>query len=192
MNKNILVIKANPDKNSFGEALANEYIKGAKESGNKITELYLEKLKLENFIKTSHKTKTKLTSDLIKAQQLVKNSDHIVFAYPIWWGTIPALLKEFIEIIFDKKFAYVYSKNGLPKGLLKEKSARLLVTMNSPPIFYKLFYKDPNWKLMKKVILNFCGISPVKKSYFGSVKMSNLQKRKAWLKKAYEIGLKEF
>ena len=49
--KKILIIKAHPKENSFCNAIANDYIKGAKEAGNEIKILYLKELNLEKFIK---------------------------------------------------------------------------------------------------------------------------------------------
>ena len=192
--KNILVIKAHPALNTFNEALADEYIKGAKESGNKIKEISLRELKLAKYLKHDHRTSVKLSPDLINAQKLIKWADHLVFSYPIWWGTCPALMKEFIEIIFVPGFALEYpkEKKGLPVGLLKGKSARLIVTMNTPIPIYKIFLGDPNGKLMIKGTLNFCGIKSVKKSYFGPVKKVTQGTKDAWIYKAYETGKAEF
>lgn len=195
MAKNILVIKAHPALNSYNETLANEYIKGVKKSKNQVKEISLRELKLERFLKHDHQTSAKLSDDLLNAQKLIKWADHLVFAYPIWWGTMPALLKEFIEIVFTPEFAFKYSNNKKSfkvQQLLKGKSARLLVTMDVPVLFYKTILGDPTDKIMRKGTLNFCGVKPVKKSYFGSVKKSTEGTRNSWAYKAYEIGKKEF
>ena len=59
--------------------------------------------------------------------------------------------------------------------------------MDTPPIFYKWIIGDPGYKMMKD-ILNFCGIKPVAKTYFGSVKMSSEAARQKWIDKCYDIG----
>ena len=191
--KNILIIKCNPKLNSYGEALANEYKKGAKEVGNKIKEISLRELKLERHLKDTHQTKEKLGKDLLEVRKLISWADHLVFAYPIWWGTAPAIVHQFIETVFISGFAFQYPVGkGFPVGLMREKSTRLLVTMDTPVPIYKILLGDPNWKLMKRCTLGFCGIKPIKKSYFGSIKMSTQGTKDAWLYKAYEIGKKEF
>ena len=191
--RNILIIKAHPAINSFNEALANEYKKGAKEVGNKVKEISLRELKLSKYLKHNHRTPAKLSPDLLEARKLISWADHLVFAYPIWWGSTPAILQEFLEILFTSGFAFQYPpKKGFPVGLLKGKSARLINTMDSPVPIYKLLIGNPNKKLMARSILNFCGIKKVKISYFGSVKMSTQGTKNAWTYKAYEIGKKEF
>lgn len=41
-----------------------------------------------------------LEEDLVKAQELIRWADHLVFVYPIWWGTMPAVLKGFFDRVF--------------------------------------------------------------------------------------------
>ncbi|MGM0508914.1 MAG: NAD(P)H-dependent oxidoreductase [Fusobacteriota bacterium] len=192
--KKILVIKAHPRTDSFCNALTDEYIKGAKKGNHDIKILKLKDLDLEKFIKHKHLEYPNLSEDLLKSQDLISWSEHLVFSYPTWWATPPALLKVFLETIFQPDFAYKYkeSKGFAPKWdkLLKGKSSRLIVTMDGPPWYYKIFAGDPGFKMMKDV-LKFCGIKPIKKNYFGSVKLSSEKKRKSWLKKAYEIGSHE-
>jgi putative NADPH-quinone reductase len=190
----ILIINAHPKKNSFVESLSKSYAKGAKEAGHKIKYLNLREIGLKKYFDFDHSKKLKLSPELEKAQKLITWADHLIFAYPIWWATAPALLKIFIEISFQSGFAFKYlpAKNGIPqwKKLLEKKSARLITSMDSPPIFYKLVYGDPSKKMMK-TNLNFCGIKPIKTSYFGSVKMASKEQKRKWLKKIYQIGLKE-
>lgn len=192
--KKIVVIKAHPRKNSFCSALADEYTKGAENSGNEVKVLKLRELNLEEFIKFGHSDIPELPEDLKGAQRLILWADHLVFVHPIWWAVPPALLKVFIEIVFLSGFAFKYqSPNGsIPKWdkLFSEKSARLIATMDSPPLYYRFVLGDPGFKMMK-ANLNFCGITPVKKNYFGSIKMSSEEKKKQWLEKAYQIGFKE-
>ncbi len=192
--KNILVINAHTNENSFCFALSNNYIKGAKKSGNKIKTLNLKDLDLEKFVKHIHDSKTQLPEDLQEVQKNITWSDHLVFVYPTWWATPPALLKVFFEMVFSSGFAFNYKSpsNFGPRWdkLLINKTARIISTMDSPPLFYKLVIGDPGYKMMKD-ILNFCGIKPVKKNYFGSVKVSDSLTRKTWLEKINKVGLNE-
>jgi putative NADPH-quinone reductase len=106
----------------------------------------------------------------------------------------PALLKVFIEMVFSSGFAYKYKES--PRRVtwekkLKGKSARILTTMDAPVWYYKWVVGDPSFKMMRKGVLNFCGVKPVYKNYFGSVKMSSKKQRKKWLEKIYKVGLNE-
>ena len=192
--KRILVIKAHPKEDSFCNALVDKYIEGVNKSENEFKVITLKDLDLEGFIKYDHKENPTLTADLLEVQKLITWSNHLVFAYPLWWATIPALLKLFIEIVFQSGFAFEYKKNphrvDWDKKLIG-KSARIIMTMDSPPWYYRWIIGDPCGGMMTKGFLNFCGIKPVYKNYFGSVKMSNQKQRNNWLEKIYTIGLNE-
>lgn len=193
MKKHILVILGHPSLDSFCRALADSYIKGAKESGHEIKTLLLGDLTFSHDMK-GYKTMPPLEPDLKTAQELITWADHLVFVYPIWWSGPPALLQSFIERTFLPGFAFKFHKNPHRidwEKFLTGKSARLLTTMDAPPVYYKWFIGDPASKIMKIGILNFCGVKPVKQNYFGSVKTSTEAQREKWLRTCYALGLKE-
>ncbi len=193
--KKILVIKGHPKEEGFCNTLADRYIKGVKTAKNKVEVVNVGDLCVERFIKFEHKSNPDLPLDFIKVQKLITWADHLVFVYPIWWATPPAMMKLFLEVILTSGFAYKYKApiHGIIPSwdeLLSGKTARLIATMDSPSIFYKWILRDPSYKMMK-ANLNFCGIKPVKRSYFGSVKLSSDEKKKKWLEKIYRVGMKE-
>jgi NAD(P)H dehydrogenase (quinone) len=191
---NILVIKAHPREDSYCHALADEYIRGAREAGNEVEIVWLGSLELEPYLKEDQDERVALTEELKAVQKQISGARLLVFAYPTWWATPPALLKLFIEIILRPRFAYKYHKR---KGLLvrwdkllKGRSARLIATMDGPPVYYRCYLRDPGYKMMN-ANLRFCGVKPVRRSYFGSVRLSSEASRKRWLRKAYRLGLSE-
>jgi len=192
--KKILIIKAHPRENSFCNALADKYIEGAIESNNDTEVVNLKDLGLSKFLECNYSENTALPIELLNVQKLITWADHLVFVYPTWWATPPALLKVFVETVFTSGFAYKYKQNTHRvtwDKKLKGRSARIIATMDAPPWYYKLFIGDPGFKMMKNGILNFCGIKPVYKNYFGSVKLSSKVQRANWLKKIYKVGRSE-
>ena len=132
-----------------------------------------------------------LEPDLLAAQAAVTWAQHIVFVYPTWWGGMPALLKGFIDRVFLPGFAFRYREDSpFWDRLLTGRSAHLLVTMDTPPWYYRLVYRMPGHNQMKRTILEFSGIKPVAVSSFGPVKGSSQQQREKWLGKAREYGRK--
>jgi NAD(P)H dehydrogenase (quinone) len=192
--KKMLIIKAHPREDSFCNALTEQYIAGAGKSGNVIKIIDLIKLDLEEFLKNGHKPSPELTPDLLKARELISWADHITFTYPTWWATPPAILKLFIERIFEPGFAYKYleSKGSIPQWdkLLMGRTARVLSTMDSPPFYMNLIVGDPGGKMMKD-ITKFTGIKLLGKHYFGAVRTSSQTQRERWIEKAYKIGKNE-
>jgi NAD(P)H dehydrogenase (quinone) len=43
-------------------------------------------------------------------QEKIKNSDELIFVFPIWWGNMPAIMKNFFDTNFEAGFAYKFQK----------------------------------------------------------------------------------
>jgi NAD(P)H dehydrogenase (quinone) len=192
MNKKILIINGHPDKESFCTRLAESYKQGA-ESSNAICKLVnLTDLKFNPNLEFGYRKRTELEPDLLIIQQEILEANHLVFVYPNWWGTYPALLKGFIDRAFLPKFAFKPRENSLFwSKLLKGKSARLIVTMDTPKWYYSLFYKSPGHNSMKKNILNFCGVKPVKITSLSPLKGSGETIRNQWISKIELLGYQQ-
>lgn len=187
--KNILVINGHPDKESYCSALAKSYYDGAISSGADCKLIHLSDLKFDPILHNGYRVVMELERDLVQMQLNILEADHLVFVYPTWWGTFPALLKGFIDRVFLPKFAFQFRNGSIQwDKLLKGKSARLIVTMDTPIWYYRLVYKSPGHNAMKKGVLKFCGISPVKVSSIGIVKKFNENKRSIWLNRAKKLG----
>jgi putative NADPH-quinone reductase len=189
MSKRILVILGHPANDSFCGALADSYINGAKAAGNEVQFISLGSLSFDPVLHNGYATIQELESDLVNAQTAITWAQHIVFVYPIWWGAMPALLKGFIDRIFLPGFAFKYRDNSMFwDRLLSGRSAQLLVTMDTPPWYFRWVYRMPGHNQMKRTILEFSGIKPVTITSFGPIKNSSLQKRENWLAQAHTYG----
>lgn len=187
--KKILIINGHPDKESFCLELAKKYKIGADSSGADCKLINLIDLKFSPILKYGYRKRTDLEDDLVRVQHDIKDAAHLVFVYPTWWGTQPALLKGFIDRVFLPGFAFKYRENSLFwDKLLKGKTGRLIVTMDSPIWYNSLVYKSPGHNAMKKAILGFCGVKPVKITTLSPIKSSTQAKREKWLKKIENIG----
>ena len=47
---------------------------------------------------------------------LISQADHLIFVYPVWWYSVPAILKGFFDRVLASGFAYT-SEVKLPKVL---------------------------------------------------------------------------
>jgi len=189
--RKILIINGNPDKDSMCAKFAESYKRGAESTGADCKLVYLIDLQFDPILHFGYRKRTELEPDLVQIQKDILEANHLVFVYPTWWSTYPALLKGFIDRVFLPKFAFKYRENSLLwDKLLTGKSARLIVTMDTPKWYYWFVYKSPGHNSLKKGILEFCGIKPVKISAFGPVKTSDEKKRKKWIEKVEELGRK--
>ncbi len=185
---NILVINGHPNKESLTTALAESYRKGALKEGHECSILHLCRLDFDLILKPD-RTDNNLEPELSQAQTAIKQADHLVFIFPIWWGTYPALLKGFIDRTFLSGFAFQHhgSSNRHDK-LLKGRSARLISTMDTPRWFYALAYRNMGFRAMKQGLLHYCGISPVKTTVFSPIHSSTPDQRRKWLSEVEKLG----
>ena len=187
-----LIILGHHDKNSFTAKLADAYQNGAEEKGEDVKRLNLIDLKFDPILRTSRRRTQYLETDLVEAQQLIKWANHLVFVFPVWWSAPPALLKGFIDRVFISGFAFKHRENstGWDK-LLTGRSARLIMSSDMSVAMLYLMFFHPALNMMKKATLEYCGISPVSVSSFGSLKESKASKREKMLYEAYRAGLSD-
>jgi putative NADPH-quinone reductase len=189
MPKRILVILGHPDPASFCAALASAYIDGAGAAGHEVRSIRLGELTFDPILHEGYRRIQELEPDLRAAQDDVAWAEHLVFVYPTWWGAMPALLKGFFDRAFLPGFAFKYRDNSpFWDRLLAGRSARLLVTMDTPPWYYRWVYRMPGHHQMKRTILEFSGIKPVRIRNFGPVRGSSDRQRQAWLAAAQRYG----
>jgi len=189
MSQHILIIEAHTGPKSLCAALALRYREGALAAGHEVRRLDLAAMAFDPILRTGYEAPQPLEPGLQEAQAALLWAQHLIFVYPTWWGGMPALLKGFIDRTFQSGFAFKYrSDSPFPDQLLKGRTAELLVTMDSPPWYYRFINGAPGHKQMKRTILAFCGIKPVKVHSLGPVRGSSEAKRQAWLELATRLG----
>ena len=187
--KKILLILGHPNRETFCGGLAESYKKGALKAGAEVEEIFVSDLKFDPVLHLGYQAIQDLEPDLVRAQELIKWAEHIVWVYPTWWVTMPALLKGFIDRVLLPGFAFKYRENSsLWDKFLTGKSARLIITMDAPAWYNFLVYGNAGQKAMKRGTLGFCGIKPVRVTTIGSVKMLKPEQLKKWLAKAEKLG----
>jgi len=189
MNKRILIINGHPDTESFNYAIAKAYKKGVEKSNAEIKEIQISDLDFNPNLQFGYRKRTELEPDLITAQEKIKWANHIVWIYPVWWGSYPAIMKGFIDRVFLPGFAFQKRDNSVWwDKLLTNKSARIIFTLDQPSWYYRWVYGRPSHNAMKKLTLNFIGIKKVKTTTIGPIRLSKEQFRKNWLKKIETLG----
>ena len=118
-------------------------------------------------------------------------ADHIVMSTPLWWGAIPAKLKGlFDRALIPGRTFDTRNPNliGLPAPMLKGKTARVLLTSDTPPLLLRLFYSNAIKKIISRQILGFVGIKPTRYSQFAPATHPKNQKVAGWLKQVADLG----
>ena len=132
-----------------------------------------------------------LEPDLLEAQRQIHWAEHLVFVYPVWWGGVPALLKGSFDRTFLPGFPFKYrNRSPLSDKLLSGRTADLLVTLDTPPWYFRWIYGAPAHRQMVRTILGFCGIKTRRLTEFAPVRPSSEEQRQGWLRKADGLGVR--
>jgi putative NADPH-quinone reductase len=188
MSKRVLIINGHPDNapERLCSALAAAYAAGAQEGGHRIRRLDVAELDLPLIHSRAEFETGALPPAALEAQAAIKWAEHIVVIYPLWLGGAPAMLKGFFEQVFRYGFALKGGGKGVG-GLLKGRSARLVVTMGMPAFIFHLVFGAFGVKAVERGILWMCGISPIRRTLLGMVEESPAQ-RSHWLERMKRLG----
>ena len=187
--KTILVIDGHPDAESLCASMASTYTKASLKAGFETKLIALRDLEFNPILKHGYRKRTELEPDLLETIEYLKDAKHLVFVYPIWWGTFPALLKGFFDRAFLPGITYTPSEGINWEKFLKGKTGRIISTMDAPIWYNRFYYKRPAHNALKKATLKYCGVSKIKISEFTPIKTSSPEKREKWLKKVENMGI---
>jgi NAD(P)H dehydrogenase (quinone) len=185
-----LIIYAHPNSDSLNYAILENVMRGLKDANRnfELLDSYKEKFDPVLIIDQQNKRRNLINDPYTeKYRKKIEQAEKLIFIYPIWWYGVPAILKGFFDRVFVSGFAFKYD-GKLPKGLLQNKEAWVIYTIDSPSFFIRWFRKNAEWIVVRDAILKFCGIKHIKRTRFTSAKYSTSEKRKHWLQKIYEIS----
>lgn len=188
--KQIIIINAYPYEEPFSWELQKRYKTGALAAGHSVAEIFLKDLRFDLNLSMGYRKLPELEPDLKMAQEEITKANHLVFIYPVWWGTYPALMKGFIDRVFLPGFAFKFLPGQEHEKYLQGKSARLLVNLDSSLWVHKYNMSSPGETALKTATLEFCGVSPVKISYFPELRRASQSLKQQWFSKMESLGKK--
>lgn len=185
MAKNILAIQGHPDPRGghLNHALMEAYLRGARDAGFDVRSIDVATLDFP-LLRTKQEWESKeIPEAMTTARRDIEWADHIVIFFPLWLGCMPALLKGFLEQVIRPGIAV---QDG--RRLLEGRSARLVVTMGMPALIFRCYFGAHGVRVLKRNILGFAGVSPVRDTLFGNVEMTSDARRGQWVGKMEQFG----
>jgi putative NADPH-quinone reductase len=184
----ICIIQGHPHfgGNHLCHALADSYQQGADAAGHDVSVIDIAALTFDVLRDPALLTQVP-TDDLLAAQATIGDAQHFMIIYPLWLGTMPALVKAFFEQIARGEFMIGHSEKGWPVPKLQGRSARMVVTMGMPAAAYKLMFGAHGVRGFESSILGIAGIGPIRETLLGGVGSSPKQITK-WLAKMNDLG----
>lgn len=186
----ILIIQGHPDPagGHLCHALAGAYAEGARQGGHEVRHLDVAQMGFP-LVRSKAEWETGLPPPCIAAAQPdLLWADHLVILYPLWLGCMPALLKGFLEQVLRPGFAMEKLGPAAWRSRMKGKSARVVITMGMPALAFRWWFGAHSLRCLKRSILGFVGIRPVRDTLVGMVETLTAARHAALLETMRVLG----
>jgi NAD(P)H dehydrogenase (quinone) len=139
-----LVVVAHPVENSFTMGLTHAYASELEKLGHVQRTRDLYRMGFDPVL-GGQELVSGASADAAQAQDDIRAADVLTVIYPLWWLSMPAMLKGYIDRVFARGFAYE-SERGIVRGLLSGKKA-VLITISGAPL--PLLVASGNWNAVQ-------------------------------------------
>lgn len=188
---NALIIYAHPNPHSFNGAVVKDI---KEELENKGTTVQVKDLYAMNFnpVLSAEDFKAfygegELPQDIKQEQEDIKKANLVIFVAPVWWYTVPAIMKGYFDRVFSMGFAYEYTTTG-PKGLLTDKKGLVITTAGADAKIAEVTgMQDALTNSLVNGLLGFCGFAEAKGKTLYAVTTVSDEERKKMLKDVREL-----
>jgi NAD(P)H dehydrogenase (quinone) len=192
----IFVVLAHPRSDSFNAALCEALCHGIHKAGH---ETDVADLCADGFDPVLRGTELNTLGtgpplpDVASYQQRILQAQAMAFIFPVWWFGVPAILKGFVDRVFQEEFAFRFTSRGQVKGLLQHEKALVACTAGMSASLYRLFrFGRPLEKTFVDWTLKICGIRRVRYVIFHDVVNAGESTRAGYLKEMQRLGRRYF
>lgn len=188
--KKILVFLGNPDKETYSGQIADRYESAARAAGHEVTRVNISELQFDPILHKGYKEIQPLEPDLVALQETIRAADHLVFIYPNWWCTMPAIMKGLFDRMWLPGFAFNFDK--VTKKLIQRltgKTARVIIVAGTHSPFQTWWKFGDFTNEIQYGILEFAGID-TKVTAFGPCDKVDDVCRADWLTEVEKLAEK--
>jgi putative NADPH-quinone reductase len=183
----IVILVGHARIGTYCEALGEAYLRGAQAGGHEVQLFLTASMTFDPVLHEGFGKVQPLEPDLKAAHDAMLAADHLVIIFPLWLGTLPAIFKGFLERVLQPDLVES-SKQGKFVKVLKGKTARVIVTMGMPGFVYRWWFGAHAIKMLKRNILHFMGVRPVRSTIYGSIEGAGTEHRRQWLADVEALG----
>jgi len=156
----VLVVLAHPDPKSFSHAIAATAVAGLERAGHNVTllDLYEEEFRPAMSVDERlayHGDRPILDPMVERHAALVKDAQVLVFVYPTWWSTMPAILKGWLERVMVPGVAFTFDEeNKVRPNLTNVRRLVGISTYGAPRWYVAAIHDNGRRTLMRALRLN--------------------------------------
>ena len=167
----IFVLCGHPDAGSLCGALADQAAKAAAARGADVRQMQLSSMAFDPNLSGGYKTQQEHEPDIAAFLDAIRWCDTFILVHPLWWGAAPAKLKGLIDRAFLPGIAFAYEGDGhFPKKLFEGRTARVLITADTPPWYLWLGYRNGWPNVLRRQILDFVGMKVTHMKVVGTIR----------------------
>ncbi len=189
---NVLVVIAHPVKSSFNHSLLKAVANGLNDAGHEariadlVAEGFQPVMTEEDFGQFDNMPPP---ADVRAQQERIEWSDAIIFIFPIWWWSLPGILKGWIDRVMTYGWAWVDPADP-DSGHLRHRKILVLATAGaSAEAFAKRGYDVSLHTQLNIGTWDYCGFKDVTTRIFHDLHDETPQSlRNEYLEAAYEMG----
>lgn len=139
----VLMVVAHPNPDSFCHAIAAGAAAGARSAGHEVTviDLYADGFAaaMSAEERRAYHSAQPIVDPMVAASvELVRQCQAIVFVYPTWWSTLPAILKGWLDRVLVPGVGIVFDERGKVRpGLGNVRHLVGISTYGSPKLYVK-------------------------------------------------------
>lgn len=187
-----MILVGHPIKDSFNAALAERYAQVLRAGGADARLRHLAELEVPPTLLTRSPGDAEMVGDVARLWDDMVWADHFVLVHPLWWGGMPAKLKALFDVMLQPGKAYRYEGDKpLPIGFLGGRTARLIVTSDTPGWFMTLVYRNAHFRQVKNQILKFVGYAKMGLTHCSVMRNSTPDQRARMLDKVASAARKD-
>lgn len=182
----VLTVLCHPRRASLTGALAERFRAGlaAAGHGGELADLYAERfdpLVLPPDEPDWDDANKRYSAAVLAEQARIERHQAIALVFPVWWWSMPAMLKGWIDRVWNRGWAYDESRLALSRGLL------LGVAAGSARSYAGKGYGTAMEAQLVEGVLRYCGIADARLELFHDV-LDDAAKRSAALDRAERVG----
>ncbi|HWP17621.1 MAG TPA: NAD(P)H-dependent oxidoreductase [Burkholderiaceae bacterium] len=189
-----LIVVSHPDPASLTHAVARRIAEGAQAAGHtcEMADLHAEGFdpRFHALDLAVHRRTSPPPQDVVAEQARVDRADALVLAYPVYWWSMPGLMKGWIDRVFSNGWAY----DETPGGALVKKLGHLPIHLvgiggASPRTYERRGYARAMKAQIDQGIFDFCGAPVVTSELLLDADSGHAPRH---LERAHEIGRRLF
>ncbi|WP_340693242.1 NAD(P)H-dependent oxidoreductase [Hyphomonas sp.] len=179
----ICIIDGHPDPapRHLIHALCDAYAEGAAEEEHEVSRIDVAKLSFP-LMQTAEEFSTPPPEPILTEREKIDAADHLLIAFPLWLGGMPAKLRAFFEQAARAEFflATGDSERQWPMQMMKGKSARTVITMGMPGLVYRFGMDSGALRALERGVLGISGFGPLHHTILGGAGEVDEAKFKRW------------